>query len=768
MVLFDGQRQTCASCESFAGLYEVLQTREQEHTALLGRGPKHHGRAIAYGKYRSAKVALENSLIDIQAPDGAVFDVASPASADLAERFQLKRDDLGGAPEEDDDPINHSSSVESVHDTQCSLVMKRKMASKALKSNVERKRIKFNDAVEERTHYRSTLEYYRGANEYVPGRYVPAEGSEFWDTSGSTLTFAKFTGQRKVGSTFVDIVLKEETEESEEAPTTAQCKDRVKCAKASNQPEKSLADPAMKDDKTSDRELRSFGKLKTAMATPPAVIATRRPRRVVARYDGQDGGDVPSDCVPTLALNLKEVGLATADILTVGNGRTRTTLSTGKGRQRRGATNVQDAAKKSTEVANVKGAVSSMQRKADQLQQVTTSPRHGEPINADGHTFIKVLEPLRTSARVEPNLANESEGSQEEDSIYFDALDTLTCQMPNEQPETSGQDVSSLGWNQIPTANEGPCTADIGVALRNIAFFASSDQDRQIERTNELDDTSLRAAKYNSYSGSTPNPSDRVEVATVSNLTDANSSSSSPGSSPNSIAIIAADDSTLRPDEVVSPPKKPAFLTKLTMEALPAHTTRAEVVHKAHRACNGDQSCRPQSEGDSLSADVQCESIDPSPGTATPGTDETKKQSGLQIADTNRRGAGEKEADVDPVCMACGSVALSALNGQGSSAELKHGEGDESTDTMRSDTASWLLHGLERSPSESEDRNEANINGSAVRPSVDKHTTLIHVGGQNGPAHSIGATTTSYNDMGALGASTAAGADAGPEATHHE
>ena len=192
------EQRNCTSCEPFQELYETLQSREQEWTALMDRGPKHHGRVKAHWKYRNARVALENFLINVEAPD-----TTQAAFVIHADGVQTECE------AELDGTSKHGEKNGHGLPTEVSPTTKRKLTQKSGGSNTERKRIKFPDTVAESLQYRIPLEYYRGAKEYVPGKYGAAEGSQFLDTSGSTLTFAKFTGQKKVRSGFVDIVERE-------------------------------------------------------------------------------------------------------------------------------------------------------------------------------------------------------------------------------------------------------------------------------------------------------------------------------------------------------------------------------------------------------------------------------------------------------------------------------------------------------------------------------------------------------------------------------
>lgn len=161
LVPCNSEQQKCTSCEPFQGFYETLQSREQEHAALLDKGPTHLGRVAAHWKYRNARVALENFLINIEALDQATQATFVTHAAGVQTECEAELNDISKRGEKNE----HGLPAE------VSPTTKRRLAQNSGGSNTERKRIKFSDTVEESPQYRSTLEYYRGAKEYVPGKY---------------------------------------------------------------------------------------------------------------------------------------------------------------------------------------------------------------------------------------------------------------------------------------------------------------------------------------------------------------------------------------------------------------------------------------------------------------------------------------------------------------------------------------------------------------------------------------------------------------------
>jgi hypothetical protein len=130
-------------------------------------------------------------------------------------------------------------------------------------SSTGRKRLKFSDSVEFHDDYRSSEQYHRPSETYVRGRNAPPEGYEYMDTSGSGLTFLKFTGMKKVGTKWVELSGEELAKQSEKAKTLAELRKLVTA-------EKSNAEPADGDpvDEVSQNE-----------GAPPNARAARLARR---------------------------------------------------------------------------------------------------------------------------------------------------------------------------------------------------------------------------------------------------------------------------------------------------------------------------------------------------------------------------------------------------------------------------------------------------------------------------------------------------------
>jgi molecular chaperone GrpE (heat shock protein) len=403
------QQQKCTSCEPFQELYETLQSREQEHAALLDKGPTHLGRVTAHWKYRNARVALENFLINIEAPDKTT----QAAFVTHADGVQTEREaELNGISKHGEKNVHGLP-------TEVSPTTKRRLAQKSGDSNTERKRIKFTDTVQESPQYRTTLEYYRGAKEYVPGKYGAAEGSELLDTSGSTLTFAKFTGQKKVGPRFVDIVEREVVDCGKEPPSATIQQKKGKSKKAPNKVEMPCSEPGDNEGRSSTRALRSSRQYRSTTSS-----ATTRSREDIMQYGAQDdetthrATDEQSRILAPKFPVCAETSTLTAD--------EETTKGTDDCQQLDAG---QEITKADTEVEKINRAVLNIQRELSHLQRTVVSAQRKKIVSAAIRTFFDVLEPLKHLDTIDPDLVKETE-SPEDDSIYFEALDATDHQLP--------------------------------------------------------------------------------------------------------------------------------------------------------------------------------------------------------------------------------------------------------------------------------------------------------------------------------------------------
>jgi hypothetical protein len=382
--------------------------------------------------------------MNVEAPDEATFDVAQAGFANRADPVQLERADDAAErskPEPDHQTLNGMAPrTEHGSPTEVSPAIKRKLVRNPGAPNFERKRIKFTETVEERPEYRGSLEFYRGAKEYVPGRYVAAEGSEYLDTSGSTLSFAKFTGQKKVGSTFVDIVPKVEAKESEGGGTATKRQDKVKSKKKQNDQKEGQPESQNNETQMIDRELRNTGR--SLSITPPL---TTRPRRKTAQYDGKDDEAAEQSYNrPSLVAVLRTSLPGEASTLLNENISAHIPKHAEEVQRSHigpdvAETALNDTAKEAAEAANISETLGNIRRELSILQQTTFTSKHRDVVWTAIQSFFKVLESLNAVLMMRPNEDKEAGEAPEEDSIYFEALDATDKLVPANTPHLSGR-----------------------------------------------------------------------------------------------------------------------------------------------------------------------------------------------------------------------------------------------------------------------------------------------------------------------------------------
>lgn len=449
--------ETCASCEPFLGLYDTRRAREQEHTALLNRGPKHHGRVLAHEQFRKARVVLENFLVSIEAPNNASFDVAQAAFANHSEPESLERahdpDDVSKHVHDQGILDGASSPGDYITPSASSPTTKRKLAQASGNSKAERKRIKFGEDVEERPECRRTLEYYRGAKEYVPGRYAVTEGSEYEDTSGSTVSFAKFTGQKKVGSKFVDITPKEQTHDGKEASSAVQKTSRGGGRKdLDGLGEPDSTEKEKDESQMNSRELRLSRRARST--TPPVAVKPRRtsPESGVER----DPSEEAVDSAPASIVSLKVLQLPEDDAVVnrhmsslISEHTTETQLSSANAGSN-------ETAIRATKSAVISEALSNIERELACLQHTVASPEYVDMVSKAVHGCREALEPLKQLGHA--NLTAQAGIPQgEDDSIYFEASDGTGGVVPDlQQNEPLNIDEVIPRWSEAPFYNADP------------------------------------------------------------------------------------------------------------------------------------------------------------------------------------------------------------------------------------------------------------------------------------------------------------------------
>lgn len=471
------EQQNCTLCEPFQKLHETLQSREQEHTALLNRGPKHLGRATAHWKYLNARVALENFLISVKAPDKTT----QAAFVTHAGGVQTEREaELNGT-------SKHGERNGHELPTEVSPTTKRKLAQKSGGSNIERKRIKFIDTVEESPQYRSTLEYNRGAKEYVPGKHRAAEGSELLDTSGSTLSFAKFTGQKKVRSGFVDIVEREVVKRGEEPPSATN-QEKKDSKKAPTKVETFCSEAKNNEGQPSTRGLRSSRQFRST-----ASSATTGSQEDITQYGGQ-GDETPHRATEEQS----QISALKFPICTE-----TTTLTTDEETTKgidscRQSDAGQEVSKVDTEAEKINRAVLNIQHELSQLQQNVVSAQRKKIISTAISTFFDVLEPLKHLDTVGSDLVEETE-TAEDDSIDFEAFKATDHQSPTDVSNTyegPGRGEVPSERTQARTRNENTHAFGNRPHLKPNSFANLPNEDEQKQQMVEASDGRAHGIEY--------------------------------------------------------------------------------------------------------------------------------------------------------------------------------------------------------------------------------------------------------------------------------
>lgn len=185
----------CDLCHTFLLKYESLSGAKAKYATFSDRRDTHGPKVDALIALRQARIDLENWLLQMETPHHAADE--KPA---LFEEHQhgTKRSY----------PDSYPTKV-------CDVVIKPIYERCDSTSSLpERKKIKFSDTVEFRDDYRPAEQYSRSEKSYERGRYAPPEDAKYLDTSGSSKTFFKFTGYKKVGKDWVNLWKEEDEDEA--------------------------------------------------------------------------------------------------------------------------------------------------------------------------------------------------------------------------------------------------------------------------------------------------------------------------------------------------------------------------------------------------------------------------------------------------------------------------------------------------------------------------------------------------------------------------
>ncbi|KAJ4326013.1 hypothetical protein N0V94_000378 [Neodidymelliopsis sp. IMI 364377] len=475
--LVPGTSQTpaCASCEPFSSLYAEVQAADQQRTVLDDRGPKHHGRTLAYSKLRNARVALENFLINIEAPKEASLDVAQAGFAKCADPVQLERPGAAADSEpSDQDQRGVSPQTERLSPTTRTFTPKRQSTRETRRASWERKRIKFTESVEERPEYRDTDAYHRNGGSYVPGRYVATEGCEYLDTSGSTLTFAKFTGQKKVGSKFIDVLPKKEAEQNSSGCLAVKGRKQQQDLNVENttrndfNTEESKAEPSGDGTLLANRSRRYAARPRST--TPPVMKKMRNTRNTQAnRQKHGEQQELGKDL--SLVVTLKTCYQPESNVATNAKGTTKVPENEEQSRKSSRSEHCDLTVEEAAEAANIKRIVTNIQRELDNLRQSSITPKYTNLASTAIQGCSRALEPLHSFLLAEPDRAGVVKEIAEEDSVHVDAHDpgkdlastdttysegVLQSDYKQESTYTTKQHPSKASITAVCKGSEGP------------------------------------------------------------------------------------------------------------------------------------------------------------------------------------------------------------------------------------------------------------------------------------------------------------------------
>jgi hypothetical protein len=214
----------CDICDKFDALYHAVQAADREWAPLENKRDtlaKH----FAKEKHKKVHMEFDNWLIGVEAPPtrkGRVTEQevqthnegVDPEAKNDENQLQASKRSRSYSPttkqSEDGNAQNELSDPLTDHQQGSSLSLRPSPTrSHSTTSLPGRKRLKFSESVEFHDNYRISAQYHRPSETYTRGRHAPPEEGEYMDTSGSSQTFVKFTGVKKVGAKWVELTEEE-------------------------------------------------------------------------------------------------------------------------------------------------------------------------------------------------------------------------------------------------------------------------------------------------------------------------------------------------------------------------------------------------------------------------------------------------------------------------------------------------------------------------------------------------------------------------------
>ncbi|KAH7078344.1 hypothetical protein FB567DRAFT_407697, partial [Paraphoma chrysanthemicola] len=206
-----GPQDSCDTCEQFQPLYDAMLAAEKEYASYADRRDNYRPKQDAFVNFKKTRLEFNNWLLTVETLDEA--EEALHHQSNEQEQAEATEIEAQRGPKRARSP-----------DSRLHLPTSSLNGQPDADSLPERKRLKFSESVEFRDDYRPSNRYSRNDEAYEKGRHAPPEGSKYLDTSGSAVSFLKFTGAKKVGKGWIDVWKDEDNDEDAQEKEGEQAK----------------------------------------------------------------------------------------------------------------------------------------------------------------------------------------------------------------------------------------------------------------------------------------------------------------------------------------------------------------------------------------------------------------------------------------------------------------------------------------------------------------------------------------------------------------
>ncbi|KAI4929284.1 uncharacterized protein J4E92_004948 [Alternaria infectoria] len=279
----DASHAGCSTCQRFDSLYDAIREADTEWAVLENKRDS-ISKSFARDNHKRAHMEFDNWLMTVEAP-GPARDAQNehPENKDHGGGDSInddKQDIDGPKRRRSHSPTTQRSGESSdtaPHGQQGISLSLRPSPKRSHSSSasISRKRLKFSDSVEFHENYRTSEQYHRPSETYARGRNAPPEGSEYMDTSGSGLTFLKFTGTKKVGAKWVELSEEELAKQSEKAKTWAQLRKLATAGKSKADTPEADAEVEVRQDDDAPQDARAARLARRAKGTSAESVQAR-------------------------------------------------------------------------------------------------------------------------------------------------------------------------------------------------------------------------------------------------------------------------------------------------------------------------------------------------------------------------------------------------------------------------------------------------------------------------------------------------------------